>query len=205
MQCFGRIDLSAGPENPDGLGHVALDRTLLEAELDRDLLVGLPVVGEPEALAHPRRQTVEPVLRFLCHREPVLGRSVARGEPSVAGARPSTAGRRLRCSARHRRPGEHHDRAEQKGVPDQRCQSRARSSSRSRRVIRSRARSLWRQALYHSVRRSADTVAKAKAAIGASTTMVPEWRDTELLRQAGFRDVELFYAGMAWRGWVAYV
>ena len=51
----------------------------------------------------------------------------------------------------------------------------------------------------------ADTVAKAKAAIGASTTMVPEWRDTELLRQAGFRDVELFYAGMAWRGWVAYV
>lgn len=50
----------------------------------------------------------------------------------------------------------------------------------------------------------ADTVIKAKAAIGASTTMVPEWRDTELLEQAGFRDVELFYAGMAWKGWVAY-
>ena len=50
----------------------------------------------------------------------------------------------------------------------------------------------------------ADTVMKAKAAIGASTTMVPEWRNAELLRQAGFRDIELFYAGMAWKGWVAY-
>lgn len=50
----------------------------------------------------------------------------------------------------------------------------------------------------------ADTVTKAKAMIGASTTMVPDWRDRELLDQAGFGDIELFYAGMAWRGWVAY-
>ena len=51
---------------------------------------------------------------------------------------------------------------------------------------------------------AAETVMKAKAAIGASTSMVPDWRDRELLDQAGFGDVELFYAGMAWRGWVAY-
>lgn len=51
---------------------------------------------------------------------------------------------------------------------------------------------------------AADTVMKAKAAIAGSTTMVPEWRNKELLDQAGFCDTELFYAGMAWRGWVAY-
>ena len=51
---------------------------------------------------------------------------------------------------------------------------------------------------------AAGTVRNAKAAIGASTSMVPDWRDRELLDQAGFRDTELFYAGMAWRGWVTY-
>ena len=51
---------------------------------------------------------------------------------------------------------------------------------------------------------AANTVTNAKAAIRSSTTMVPDWRDKELLDQAGFRDTELFYAGMAWRGWVAY-
>lgn len=51
---------------------------------------------------------------------------------------------------------------------------------------------------------AAETVSNAKAAISASTSMVPEWRDRELLDQAGFHDTELFYAGMAWRGWVAY-
>lgn len=50
----------------------------------------------------------------------------------------------------------------------------------------------------------ADTVTNAKAAVGASATMVPEWRDKELLDQAGFEDIELFYAGMAWKGWIAY-
>lgn len=50
----------------------------------------------------------------------------------------------------------------------------------------------------------ADIVAGAKTAVGASETMVPDWRDEELLREAGFHDPELFYAGMAWRGWVAY-
>ncbi len=51
---------------------------------------------------------------------------------------------------------------------------------------------------------AAETVTNAKAAIGRSTTMVPDWRDKELLHQAGFGRTELFYAGMAWRGWVTY-
>ena len=50
----------------------------------------------------------------------------------------------------------------------------------------------------------AETVANARAAVGASTTMVPERRDVALLEQAGFHDTELFYAGMAWRGWITY-
>ena len=51
---------------------------------------------------------------------------------------------------------------------------------------------------------AAETVRQAKAAIAASTSMVPDWRDTQLFSQAGFRATELFYAGMAWRGWVTY-
>jgi tRNA (cmo5U34)-methyltransferase len=50
----------------------------------------------------------------------------------------------------------------------------------------------------------AETVAGAKKAVGALESMVPDWRDEELLREAGFRDVELFYAAMAWRGWIAH-
>lgn len=50
----------------------------------------------------------------------------------------------------------------------------------------------------------AETVANAKAALDASSGMVPDRRNRELLDQAGFRDPELFYMGMAWRGWVAY-
>lgn len=50
----------------------------------------------------------------------------------------------------------------------------------------------------------ADTVAGAKAAVGALESMVPDWRNEELLRGAGFHDAEVFYTGMAWRGWVAY-
>ena len=49
-----------------------------------------------------------------------------------------------------------------------------------------------------------ETVAKAKAGVGALKSMVPDWRNEELLREAGFHDAEVFYAGMAWRGWVAY-
>ena len=49
-----------------------------------------------------------------------------------------------------------------------------------------------------------DTIAKAKAAVAALESMVPDWRNEELLGEAGFHDVEVFYVGMAWRGWVAY-
>ncbi len=51
---------------------------------------------------------------------------------------------------------------------------------------------------------AAETVANARASIAASTGMVADWRDTALLGEAGFHDTELFYAGMAWRGWVTY-
>jgi len=50
----------------------------------------------------------------------------------------------------------------------------------------------------------AATVANAKTAIGKLESMVPAWRNEELLREAGFHDAEVFYVGMAWRGWVAY-
>ena len=49
-----------------------------------------------------------------------------------------------------------------------------------------------------------DTVASAKAAVGALESMVPAWRNEQVLSEAGFHDAELFYLGMAWRGWVAY-
>ena len=48
------------------------------------------------------------------------------------------------------------------------------------------------------------TVAQARRAVAALTSMAPAWRSEELLREAGFRDAEVFYAAMAWRGWVAY-
>ena len=49
-----------------------------------------------------------------------------------------------------------------------------------------------------------ETVASAKAAIGALQSMVTAGRNEDLLKEAGFHDVELFYLAMAWRGWVAY-
>jgi tRNA (cmo5U34)-methyltransferase len=50
----------------------------------------------------------------------------------------------------------------------------------------------------------AETVANAKKAIGALESMVPAWRNEQLLHEARFTDVEVFYVGMAWRGWIAY-
>lgn len=38
----------------------------------------------------------------------------------------------------------------------------------------------------------------------ALKSMVPAWRNEQLLDDAGFRDIEVFYVGMAWRGWLAY-
>lgn len=50
----------------------------------------------------------------------------------------------------------------------------------------------------------AETVAKAQAGVAALESMVPDQRNEELLREAGFHGVEVFYAAMAWRGWIAY-
>lgn len=50
----------------------------------------------------------------------------------------------------------------------------------------------------------AGTVANAKTAVRKLESMVPAWRNEELLREAGFHDAEVYYVGMAWRGWVAY-
>ena len=50
----------------------------------------------------------------------------------------------------------------------------------------------------------AATVASASAAIGASRTLAPAERNEALLHEAGFRDAEVFYVAMAWRGWIAY-
>ena len=49
-----------------------------------------------------------------------------------------------------------------------------------------------------------ETVASAKKMVGSMTSMVPASRNEKLLEEAGFKDVEVFYVGMAWRGWVAY-
>lgn len=49
-----------------------------------------------------------------------------------------------------------------------------------------------------------DTVTNARVAVEALQSMVPPGRNEDLLREAGFREAEVFYVGMAWRGWIAY-
>jgi tRNA (cmo5U34)-methyltransferase len=44
----------------------------------------------------------------------------------------------------------------------------------------------------------------AQAAIGARLPICAPEQDEALLREAGFSDVSLFYAGFTFRGWVAY-
>ena len=46
--------------------------------------------------------------------------------------------------------------------------------------------------------------ATAQAAIDAQLTVLTPEQDEAILREAGFADVALFYAGFAFRGWVAY-
>lgn len=50
----------------------------------------------------------------------------------------------------------------------------------------------------------AKIVADAKAAVGSSQTMVSAPSNEALLVEAGFHDLDVFYVGMAWRGWVSY-
>jgi tRNA (cmo5U34)-methyltransferase len=43
-----------------------------------------------------------------------------------------------------------------------------------------------------------------RAAVDASLSLLSPEQDAQVLREAGFRDVEMFYAAFTWRGWVAY-
>ena len=47
-------------------------------------------------------------------------------------------------------------------------------------------------------------VEEATRAIRSLESMVPARRNEALLAEAGFSGIEVFYVGMAWRGWVAY-
>ena len=49
-----------------------------------------------------------------------------------------------------------------------------------------------------------EIVTKAKEWVRTLESMVPAWRNEQLLGEAGFDGIEVFYVGMAWRGWVAY-
>jgi tRNA (cmo5U34)-methyltransferase len=49
----------------------------------------------------------------------------------------------------------------------------------------------------------ARTVSGAKEHLRANQCMVPPNRNEQLLRDAGFKQAEVFYVGMAWRGWIA--
>ena len=44
----------------------------------------------------------------------------------------------------------------------------------------------------------------ARAAVEAHLSLLSPEQDAQILREAGFRDVELFYAAFTWRGWVGY-
>ena len=49
----------------------------------------------------------------------------------------------------------------------------------------------------------AEKARMAAATIGAQVPVLSPAEDEELMRAAGFHDVEVFYAGLAFRGWVA--
>lgn len=45
---------------------------------------------------------------------------------------------------------------------------------------------------------------KARAAVESNVQILSPEEDEAILRAAGFADVSLFYAALAWRGWIAY-
>ncbi|MGD1876825.1 MAG: class I SAM-dependent methyltransferase [Kiloniellaceae bacterium] len=47
-------------------------------------------------------------------------------------------------------------------------------------------------------------VEKMRGTVDAHVPMYDPHKDEAILREAGFSDVNLFYAGFTWRGWVAY-
>jgi len=68
-----------------------------------------------------------------------------------------------------------------------------------------RARWLSRYAAYAVASGADPTQANnARAAVDASLNLLTPEQDAQILREAGFHDVELFYAAFTWRGWVAY-
>jgi len=68
----------------------------------------------------------------------------------------------------------------------------------------SRARWLSRYAAY-ALASGADPaqIEQARAAVSASLALLTPQEDEECLRDAGFSDVEMFYAAFTWRGWTA--
>ena len=44
----------------------------------------------------------------------------------------------------------------------------------------------------------------ARAAVDANLSLLSPDQDAQILREAGFKNVELFYAAFTWRGWIAY-
>jgi tRNA (cmo5U34)-methyltransferase len=68
-----------------------------------------------------------------------------------------------------------------------------------------RGRWLSRYAAYAVAAGADPTLANnARAAVDASLNLLTPEQDAQILREAGFHDVELFYAAFTWRGWVAY-
>ena len=49
-----------------------------------------------------------------------------------------------------------------------------------------------------------DKTESARAAVAAHLNILTPEQDEAILREAGFSNVSLFYAGFTWRGWVAY-
>jgi tRNA (cmo5U34)-methyltransferase len=49
-----------------------------------------------------------------------------------------------------------------------------------------------------------DKANNARAAVDANLSLLSPEQDARVLSEAGFRDVEMFYAAFTWRGWVGY-
>lgn len=49
-----------------------------------------------------------------------------------------------------------------------------------------------------------DQANNARAAVEAHLSLLSPEQDAQILREAGFQDVKLFYAAFTWRGWVGY-
>jgi len=70
-----------------------------------------------------------------------------------------------------------------------------------------RERDAWLRRYAAFVASSGVDPAKARAAaeaVGSRLPVLPPHQDESMLRDAGFSDVQLFYAGFAFRGWVSY-